>query len=110
MWCDEEDDDIEDLNNCVRSLKIYKDKFFGEYQQSKKDDTTFIENPDQMKNKKCTINPQNKDNKCFQYSITLSLYHKQIKYDPKRTWKIKPFINNLNRENINFPTQEQEYQ
>ena len=28
LHCDEEDDDIEDLNNCVRSLKFYKDKFF----------------------------------------------------------------------------------
>ena len=32
--------------------------------------STFIETPDLIK--KCTINPQNKDNKCFQYSGTLS--------------------------------------
>ena len=65
--CDEEDDDVEDVNNCLRSLNFYKDKFFGEYHQSKKDDTTFIKTTDQIKNKKCTINPQNKDNQCFQY-------------------------------------------
>ena len=110
MWCDEEDDDIEYLNNCIRSLNFYKDKFFGEYHQNKRDDTTFIETPNQIINKKCTINPQNKDIKCFQNSITLSLYHKQIKFHPERISKIKPFINNLNWENIIFPPQEQDYQ
>ena len=44
---------------------------------------TFIESPDWIKNKKCTINPQNKDNKCFQYSIIVSLYHKEIANNPK---------------------------
>ena len=29
LWCDEENDDgIEDLKNCIRSLKFHKDKFF----------------------------------------------------------------------------------
>ena len=34
---------------------------------------TFIESPDWIKNKNFTINPQNKDNKCFQYSVIISL-------------------------------------
>ena len=29
-----------------------------------------------MKNKKATINPIKKDNKCFQYPITIELDHK----------------------------------
>ena len=62
---------------------------------------TFVETPEWIKNKKCTIN-QNKDNKCFQYSIIVSLYHKEIKNNPERISKIRPFINNLNWENINF--------
>ena len=69
----------------------------------------FIESPDWIKNKKCTNYPQNKDNKCFQYSIITSLYHKEIKNNPKRISKIKPFINNLNWEIINFPPEEQDY-
>ena len=68
----------------------------------------FIESPDWIKNKKCTINEQNQDNKCFQYSI-ISLYHKEIKNKPERISKIKLFINNLNWENINFPPEEQNY-
>ena len=70
---------------------------------------TFIESPEWIKNKKCTINPQNKDNKCFQYSVTISLNHQKIKKNSERISKIKPFINNLNCNNINFPPQEQDF-
>ena len=71
---------------------------------------TFVESPDWIKNKKCTINTQNKDNKCFQYSIIVSLHHKEIKNNPERVSKIQPFINNLSWENINFPPEEQDYE
>ena len=70
---------------------------------------TFVESPDWIKNKKCTINPQNKDNKCFQYSIIVSMHHKEIKNNSERISKIKPFINNLNWENINFSPEKQDY-
>ena len=70
---------------------------------------TFIESPDWTKNKKCSINPQNKDNICFQYSVIICLYHKEIKNNPERISKIKPFINNLNWKIINFPPEEQDY-
>ena len=34
-------------------------------------------------NKNATINPQNqKDDKCFQYAVTIALNYKQIKKDP----------------------------
>ena len=57
------------------------------------------------------INPENNDNKCFQYSVTLSLYHKQITgRNLFRVSKIKPFVDNINWENINFPLQEQDYE
>ena len=64
---------------------------------------TFIESPEWIKNKKCTINPQNKDNKCFQYSVTIALNNQKVKNHPKRISKIKPFINNFDWNNINFP-------
>ena len=40
----------------------------------------------------------------------LFLYRNQVKCHPEIISKIKPFINNLNWENINFPPQEQDYQ
>ena len=58
--------------------------------------TPFIKTPEWIKNKKCTINPQNKDNKCFQYSITVSLYHKEIKNNLKRISMTRSFVNNFN--------------
>ena len=69
----------------------------------------FIESPDWIKNKNCRIHLQNKNNKCVQYSIIISLYNKGIKNNPERMYKIKPFINNLNLENIRFPPKEQDY-
>ena len=57
---------------------------------------TFIETPEWMKNKKCTINPQNKGNIFFQYSTTVALNYQEIKKNPERNSKIKPFIKNFN--------------
>ena len=45
-------------------------------------------------------------NKCFQYPIIDSLFHKEIKCHPQRISKLKPFIDSLNWENINFPLQQ----
>ena len=37
-----------------------------------------IDSPEGIKNKKATINPQNKtDNKCFQYALTVALNHEK---------------------------------
>ena len=47
-----------------------------------------------MKNKKATVNQINKKNdKCFQYAVTVTLNHKKVKKDPQRRTKIKPFKN-----------------
>ena len=51
------------------------------------------------------INPINKkDNKCFQYTVTVALNYEEIKKDPQRITKIKPFINKYNWEGINYPS------
>ena len=44
-----------------------------------------------MKNKKATLNPQNKDNECFKYAVAVALNHEKIEKDPQRISKIKPF-------------------
>ena len=46
-----------------------------------------------MKNKNATINPINKKgNKFFQNTVTLALNHEEIKKDPQKITKIKPFL------------------
>ena len=52
------------------------------------------------KNKKATINPKNKDDKCFQYALTVALNYEQIKDHPERISKIKPFIDIYNWKEI----------
>ena len=56
-----------------------------------------------MLNKIATINPKNKDNKCFQYSITVALNHQNIENHPERISNIKPFIDKYNWKGIDFP-------
>ena len=45
-----------------------------------------------MVKKKVTINPKINDNNCFQYALTVALNDQNIKKDPQRISKIKPFI------------------
>ena len=39
---------------------------------------SYIKSPEWILNKRATINPKNKDNKCFQYSITVALNHQKF--------------------------------
>ena len=55
-------------------------------------DGSYIDSAKWLKNKKLTVNSKNNDDKSFQYSVTVALNHEQIKKDPQRITKIKPFI------------------
>ena len=57
---------------------------------------SYIDSPKWLKNKKATINKKNKDDKCFQYSLTVALNYEKIKKYPQRISKIKPFIDKYN--------------
>ena len=62
------------------------------------------------KQKSNKINPINKkDNKCFQYAVTVALNHEEIKKDNQRITKIKPFINKCNCERINYPSKKNDW-
>ena len=69
---------------------------------------SYINSAKYLKNKKATINPKNND-KCFQYAITVALNHEQIKIDPQRITKIKPFIDQYNWKGINFPSNKKDW-
>ena len=36
---------------------------------------------------------KNKDDKCFQYRVTIALNHEAITWNPEKVLSIKPFIN-----------------
>ena len=64
---------------------------------------SYIESPKWLKDKKCTINQKNNDNKCFQYAEKLALNINSIDKHHQRITKIKSFIDNYNWNDINFP-------
>ena len=51
-----------------------------------------------------TINPRNNDYKCFQHAVTLVLNLDKINKNSERVSKIKPFIDQYNWSDIDFPT------
>ena len=57
---------------------------------------SYIDSFKWLKNKKATINPKDKDDKCFQYALTVALNYEQIKDPPERISNIKPFIDKYN--------------
>ena len=63
---------------------------------------TYIDLPKWLEDKRSTINPKNKDNKCFQYAATLALNLDNIDNHPERISKIKPFIDQCNWKDIEF--------
>ena len=65
---------------------------------------SYTDSPKWLKDKKSTINPKNNDYKCFQYTITLALNLDRINKNPQRTSKIKPFIEQYNWKDIDFPS------
>ena len=73
---DKDEADIEYLtyafNNIENAFKGFCLKYDIDYTLAKSriEDSIFAESPEWIKNKKCTIYPQNNDNKCFQYSAT----------------------------------------
>ena len=64
---------------------------------------SYIDSPKLLKNKKGTINPKNKDDKCFQYALTFALNYEKIEKDPQRISNIKPFIDQYNWKDIDVP-------
>ena len=70
---------------------------------------SYIDSPKWLKNKKSTLNPKSSDDKCFQYAVTVALSHEQIKKDPQRTTKIKPFIDQYNWKEISFPSNKKDW-
>ena len=63
----------------------------------------YIKSPESLINKRETIHPQNDDDKCFQYAITVALNHHNIGNNSGRIRKIEPFTNQYNSKDIDLP-------
>ena len=64
---------------------------------------SYIAPPKWLKNKKSTINPKNNNHKFFQYAGTLALNFDNINNHPEKISKIRPFIDQYNWKDIDFP-------
>ena len=67
--------------------------------------SSYIDSSKWLKNKKATINLKNSDDNCFQYASTVALNYQYIKKDPQRISKTRPFINQCNWKETDFPAQ-----
>ena len=97
----------ENLQNKMRGLEFEFDGINFFYYSFNKTSIyrggTYIDSPKWLKDKKSTINPKNNDGKCFQYALTLALNLDNIDNHPERISKIKPFINQYNWKDVDFP-------
>ena len=70
------------------------------HKTSMKRGNSYIKPSEWLINKRAAINPKKKDDKCFQYSITVALNHQNIENHPERISSIEPFIDQHNWEGI----------
>ena len=61
-----------------------------------------IDSTEWLKAKGATINPKNKNNECFKYTITVVLNYESIGKYPQRITKIEPFMDTYNWKDIKF--------
>ena len=71
--------------------------------------SSYIDSAKRLKNKKATINHKNKDNNFFQYALTSALNYQNIKKVLQRISKIKPFINQYNWKEADFPSEQKDW-
>ena len=118
VWSDNEEirlgNETDDIENLLKSfLNNYQEEAllrngsgfvfksvdllpYNVHKTSLKRGKSYIKSPEWLINKRATINPKNKDNKCFQYSVTVALNHQNIANHTKRISNIEPFINQYN--------------
>ena len=74
------------------------------HKTSLKRGNSYIKSPEWIASKKAIINPKNKDDRCFEYSIVVALRHMKIKSHPERIQgNHYLFSCDYNWQGINFP-------
>ena len=72
--------------------------------------SSYIISPEWLKNKGATTNHKNTmDNECFKYAIIAALYHQEIERNPQRIFELRPFIDNYNWKDIEFPSHSKDW-
>ena len=79
-------------NFVFESVKIL---YYHIYKINLKRGKSYIKSPEWILNKRATINPKNKDNKCFQCAITAALNHQKLKTIQKEYQILNPLLTNI---------------
>ena len=64
---------------------------------------SYTHSPKWLKDKKAIINPKSNDNNSFQHVLTVTLNYQKIKSHPERISNLKPFIDQYDWKEIDFP-------
>ena len=75
------------------------------HETSMKRGKSYMKTPEWVVNKRATINPKRKNNKCFQYPIAVALHDQDIENHPEGITNIEPDIGLYNWESIEFPAE-----
>ena len=70
---------------------------------------SYTKSPSWIKNKRATINPKSKDNKCLRDATTAALNHEKIKNHPERISYLEPLFDQCNRKDIEFPSHSKDW-
>ena len=67
-------------------------------------DGSYMDSPNwkKKKKKKATTNPEDKDDKCFQYAVAAALDYEEIKRNPEKVSNIEPLIKKHNWKGANY--------
>ena len=65
---------------------------------------SYTNSRDWIKNNKATINPKNKDDKCFQYAVTVAFNYGETETHSKGSSNIRAFMNKYNWDGIKYPS------
>ena len=70
---------------------------------------SYTDSPEQLKNKKATINPKNNDDKSFQNVLIVALNYQNTKKNPERISKINRFIDQYNWKEISLTSHKKDW-
>ena len=105
--------DQEGLEESMRRSQFAYDSVDGLYYNLNKVSLSrggsYIDSPKWLKNKKAIINPKNNNDRCFQYTAAIALNYQNLKNNPHRISKIKPFIDQYNLKEIDFPSHSKDW-
>ena len=88
-YCNRYQNNLEELKRGNKFVSCYVDLLYYKCHKINLNHSgSYTDSRDWIKNIKTTINPINKNHKCFQCAVTVALNHEEIKKDKQRLKKI----------------------